>query len=60
MKLRIEKEFRDKFTGEKYNAGDAVEFEDSRAEELLADQRNLVSEIKEKTTPKKPARKAKK
>lgn len=55
MKVKIEKEFRDKYTGERYAIGDEVEFEDSRAEELLSDSRNLVSKIEEiKLKRKKP------
>lgn len=62
MKLKIEKEFKDKFTGEKYKAGSEVEFEDERAKELLSDTRDLVSEVKETSeeTTKKPAKKSKK
>lgn len=62
MKLKIEKEFKDKFTGEKYKAGSEVEFEDERAKELLSDTRKLVSEVKETSeeTTKKPAKKSKK
>lgn len=51
MKLKIEIAFKDKFTGEKYEKDSIVEFEDSRAEELLADKRNLVTRVKE-TAPK--------
>ena len=51
MKLKIEIAFKDKFTGEKYEKDSIVEFEDSRAEELLADKRNLVTKVKE-TAPK--------
>lgn len=58
MKLKINKEFKDKFTGEKYKAGSEVEFKDDRAKELLSDTRDLVSEVKE--TTKKPAKKSKK
>lgn len=58
MRLKIEREFKDKFTGKKYKAGSEVEFEDDRANELLSDSRNLVSEIKEKSE--KPAKKIKK
>ena len=58
MKLKIEKEFKDKFTGEKYKAGSEVEFEDARAKELLADTRELVTKVKDE--PKKPAKKSKK
>lgn len=58
MKLKIEKEFKDKFTGEKYLAGSEVDFEDARAKELLSDTRELVTKVKEET--KKPAKKSKK
>lgn len=51
MKLKIEIAFKDKFTGEKYEKDSIVEFEDSRAEELLKDKRNLVVKVKE-TAPK--------
>lgn len=66
MKLKINKEFKDKFTGEKYKAGSEVEFKDERAKELLSDTRELVSEVKETSeeaseeAPKKPAKKSKK
>lgn len=63
MKLKIEREFKDKYTGKKYTAGSEVEFEDERAKELLSDPRNLVTQIKEeepKAASKKPARKSKK
>ena len=51
MKLKIEIAFRDKNTGDFYEKDSIVEFEDSRAEELLADKRNLVAKVKE-TAPK--------
>lgn len=65
MKLKIEKEFKDKYTGKKYKAGDTVEFKEERAKELLSDDRALVSEVKEEPKeveeePKKPAKKSKK
>lgn len=47
MKLRIEIPFTDKHTGEKYKVGDVKEFALNRANELLADKRNLVSAIEE-------------
>lgn len=43
MKLKIEKKFVDKNTGELYRVGDVVEFSKARGDELLADTRNLVS-----------------
>lgn len=58
MKLRIEKEFRDKYTGKKYKAGSEVNFKDERAEELLSDPRSLVTQVAE--VPKKPVKKTKK
>lgn len=62
MKLKIEKEFKDKFTGKKYKVGSEVEFTDERAKELLSDTRELVSEVEETSeeAPKKPAKKSKK
>ena len=61
MKVRIEKTFTDKYTGEKWEAGSIVDFEDERATELLADPRQVVSEVKEEKgqEPKKPAEKPK-
>ena len=56
MKLKIEKNFTDKYNGEKYEAGSEVEFEDDRAKELLDDPRELVTQVKAK----KPAKKSKK
>lgn len=43
MKLNIEKEFVDKNTGELHKIGDVIEVEKARGEELLADDRKLVS-----------------
>lgn len=64
MKLKIEREFKDKYTGKKYKAGDEMDFENDRAKELLSDDRGLVSKIKEESEeveePKKPAKKSKK
>lgn len=66
MKLKIEKEFTDKYTGKKYKAGSEVEFKEERAKELLSDSRELVTQIKEapeeasKETSKKSAKKSKK
>ena len=56
MKLKIEKNFADKYDGKKYKAGSEVEFEDDRAKELLEDSRELVTQVKAK----KPAKKSKK
>ena len=55
MKLKVEKEFRDKITGVLHKVDDVFEVEKERADELLADSRNLVTLIKEevkKTTSK--------
>lgn len=57
MKLKIEKNFKDKYTGEYYEAGKEIDFDEDRAEELLSDSRGLVSKVKE---TKKPAKKLKK
>lgn len=51
MELKINIEFRDKFTGELYKKDSIVEFEEDRAKELLADKRNLVEKVK-KAAPK--------
>ena len=61
MKVRIEKTFTDKYTGEKREVGSIVDFEDERAAELLADPRQVVSEVKEEKgqEPKKPEEKPK-
>jgi hypothetical protein len=45
MKLKILMKFRDRNTGTLYNVGDEVEFDEKRANELLADKRNLVEKI---------------
>ena len=42
MKLKIEKEFVDKYTSKNYEVGKIVDFKDERASELLNDPRNLV------------------
>ena len=57
MKVRIEKTFTDRYTGERREAGSIVEFDDNRAAELLADPRQVVSEVKEEgQEPKKAAK----
>lgn len=48
MKLKIKKKFRDKYTNEIYAKDDVIEVTDSRAEEILSDERNLASVYKEK------------
>ena len=57
MKLTILRQFQDKNTAEVYQAGDVKEFEDARAEELLADPRKLVEKHVEKKTTKKTTKK---
>ena len=57
MKLKILKQFRDKNTADIYNVGEVKEFEDARAEELLADPRKLVEKHVEKKTTKKTTKK---
>lgn len=61
MKVRIERTFTDKYTKERREAGSIVEFDDKRAAELLADPRNVVSEVSEDKgqEPKKTATKPK-
>ena len=56
MKVKIEKTFTDKYTGEKRIAGSVIDFEENRATELLADPRGVVSEVKEEE-PAKPKKK---
>lgn len=57
MKLAILRQFQDKHTAEIYKVGDVKEFEDARAEELLADPRELVKKHVEKKTGKKTTKK---
>jgi len=60
MKVRIEKTFTDKYTKERREAGSIVDFDDERAMELLADPRQVVSEVKDEgQKPKKTAAKPK-
>ena len=60
MKVRIEKTFTDKYTKERREAGSIVDFDDERAMELLADPRQVVSEVKDEgQEPKKTAAKPK-
>ena len=46
MKLKVTVEFIDKYTKELYQIGTVIEVEDERGKELLADSRNLVTEVK--------------
>lgn len=48
MKLRIVKDFKDKHTGARYKAGDILNFDDVRANELLAHPQGIV-EVEEDT-----------
>lgn len=57
MKLRINIDFTDKYTGAAYKIGDEVTFEKARGEELLADKRELVTLIEEATPKKKVTKK---
>lgn len=45
FKLKIEIAFCDKYTNVYYTAGDIVEFEKDRYDELLKDERKLVSKV---------------
>ena len=47
MKLKIKMAFTDKNTGEKYHVGDVKDFEEKRANELLADSRNIAEKVDE-------------
>lgn len=63
MKLKIEKDFTDKYTKKKYKTGSKVEFEDDRANELLSDPRELVTQVAEEPKSKavkRPVKKSKK
>lgn len=60
MKLKVEKEFTDKFTDEKHKIGDVIEVEAKRGKELLADFRKLVTEVKEERKKSVKAKKSEK
>lgn len=45
FKLKVEIAFCDKYTGVNYKIGDVVEFEKDRYDELLKDERKLVSKV---------------
>ena len=49
MKLKVEKQFRDKHTGVLYKVGNVIEVNDGRGKELLNDSRALVTQVKEET-----------
>lgn len=44
--LKIEQRFQDKYNGTIYEAGKVITFDKARGEELLADERGLVSLVK--------------
>lgn len=44
-KVRIKRLMRDKYTGEQYEAGQEIVFEDARADELLNDPRGLAEAV---------------
>lgn len=54
MKIKVEKQFRDKITGELRNVGDVFEAEEERGRELLDDPRELVTLVKEDKDEEKP------
>ena len=54
MKIKVEKQFRDKITGDLRNVGDVFEAEDERGRELLNDPRELVTLVKEDKDEEKP------
>lgn len=58
MILKVERQFRDKYTKELHKVDETFEVSKERAEELLADPRGLVSEAEEQ--PKAKAKKTKK
>lgn len=58
MKLKINIEFHDKYTGKEYIMDKEYVFNEARAKELLADPRHLVSLVKE-DKPKKDKSKSK-
>lgn len=47
MKLKVEKQFRDKITGDLRKVGDIFEADEERAKTLLDDSRELVTLVKE-------------
>ncbi len=58
MILKVERQFRDKYTKELHKVDETFEASKERAEELLTDPRGLVSEAEEQ--PKAKAKKTKK
>lgn len=57
MKLEIKKQFRDKETKELYIVGDVREFDEARAEELIAHPAGLVKVVQEEKPAEKPKKK---
>ena len=47
MKLKVNMDFVDKYTGERYEADTTIEVSEERGNEMLSDHRKLVSEVKE-------------
>lgn len=45
MKLKIQKEFYDKYTNELYKVGSEIDFTDERAKEILANKGELVNAL---------------
>lgn len=60
MKLKVEKQFRDKITNELHEVGDVFEVDEARGKELLSDSRKLVSAVVEEVEKPKKTSKAKK
>ena len=57
MKLEILKQFRDRETKELYKVGAVIEFDEARAEELIAHPAGLVKVVQEEKTAEKPKKK---
>lgn len=57
MLLKIEKVFKDKNTGELYQVGQIIDVSEKRGNELLGDDRKLVSAVEEKSKSTKTAAK---
>ncbi len=57
MKLEILKQFRDRETKELYMVGDVREFDEARAEELIAHPTGLVKVVQEEKPAEKPKKK---
>jgi hypothetical protein len=59
MILKVEKKFRDKITNEIRKVDDVFEVADDRGAELLADKRNLVTQVNDTTQENKPRKTSK-